>query len=240
MNFEQIHAYVDGELSQEEAAQFEATLETCADTKREFESAKKIKSTLRSICIPVENPALWQKCQSRFRDLDTAQRTEQVVNKFRLALASFVAVAIFGAAYFNRVNPTRSVGSESFASALSASPSSAATNTGINPSEWISKQMNTPITIPNLESKGLKMDRMEMLDMQGNSVARICYTDGRFPYTLLVFKGMTNIDGIPMEGKIGMCYGEIGRTNVIAWPQNGAVLMFGGVQSPNELANLLK
>lgn len=240
MNFEQIHAYVDGELSQEEAAQFEAKLQTCADTKREFESAKNVKSTLQNKCVPVENAALWQKCQARFRELDTAQRTEQIVNKFRWVLASFVAVAIFGAAFFNRINPKLSVGSENFASALSASPSSAATNVGVKPSDWLSQQMGIPVSVPNLESKGLKMERMEMLDMQGNSVARISYSDGRFPYVLMVFKGMKDIEGAPVEGKPGMCCGEIGRMNVVAWEQGGVALMFAGLQSPQELASFVK
>ncbi len=240
MNFEQIHAYADGELSSEEKAQFESQLADCKNTQNELQSVRNTKAALQNKCNCEDNQALWKTCQSRFKEIDNAQKTEFIVNKFRWVLAGFVFVAIAGAAILNRINPTMNIGSENFASALSASPSSASTRGGIGASEWVSEQMGIKVNVPNFESKGLKLERMEMLDMKGDSVARITYSDGRYPYTLMVFKGMSNIDGMPMEGKPGLCCGEIGRMNVVAWPENGAVMMFAGVQSPTELAQFVK
>lgn len=244
--FEKLNAYVDGELSADEAAAFEAELSQNPSLMVECDSVRKLKKTLSTKLPLHDSSSLFHTCCQRLAEIErtSANTPEVVVRKFRFALAGVVAAAIFCAGIVNRLGPAYESGVDSLSRTLTASASSSF-GLGLRPggevatTQWVSEQLGGQVPEIGLTAHRLQLVRAEIVDCPGERSARFLYTDGRALYQLAVFS--TSCPQIQdLIGENGWVRGTIGQQNFVSRVVNDFLFVLVAPRPIFELEALLR
>src|SRR5687768_482942 len=103
-NWEDISALADDQLEASRAAEMRKAMEADPALRSQYEAILSLKRSLRNDLPDHDSPQTLSLCLDRVRELDRVGRTENVVHKFRYAIASGLATLIVGAAVFNRMD----------------------------------------------------------------------------------------------------------------------------------------
>ena len=118
-NWEDISALADDQLEGSKAAEMQRQMETDPALRSQYEAILSLKRSLRNDLPDHDSPETLSLCLDRIREVDRVSRTENVVHKFRYAIATGLATLIVGAAVFNQVNGnSRTISNKFFHCAL--------------------------------------------------------------------------------------------------------------------------
>ncbi|MCG9895927.1 MAG: zf-HC2 domain-containing protein [Fimbriimonadaceae bacterium] len=209
---EQIHAYVDGELTPEEAGQVEAALAADAACRAEAESARLVKDCLTAKCAAHDCRVTWQKSMDRLNELDKARTTETFIGRYSWAFAAAVLAFIILAAGVNRMSGRTDLEQASMASLFS----------GLNVMEGAERD---PLGKIRGAFGGIDCDiRPEALDIQeiaygqvaGRRAVRMAARDSRGPIVLVMVEGVERFEGFASAGR-DLALGKMNGVNGVAW-----------------------
>ena len=99
-----IHAYVDAELSQDEATALGADLASPAAA-REIDAIRNLKRLLREKTEAPETKQAWTRCVKRLDDIDRTRRIETVVGRYAPAFCACLFMAIVLVGRFSQHGP---------------------------------------------------------------------------------------------------------------------------------------
>ncbi|MBL1150148.1 MAG: hypothetical protein HND42_08070 [Armatimonadetes bacterium] len=237
-----VHAFADGELSAEEIPGVEVLIDQDPDCKDEYLCVMQMKSVLRDKLPSHSCDEAWHGCCGRLREIDRVQQTEAVFGKFRFAIVGVVAVAIFAAAYMNRISPGSRTPMDSLAttvSAAAAGPAFVGSNErdGAN---WVSRKLGTNVEKPSLSQRLLQLVRTDVIEDVDGPIGRFIYTDGVTVYTLLVLPGRSCVGGDPVPGMSDVCCHSVGKLNSLCWERDGQLYILAAPKRIEDLIALVR
>lgn len=222
-NWENISALADDQLEASTAADMRKAMEADPALRSQYEAILSLKRSLRNHLPSHDSPETLSLCLDRIREIDRVGRTENVVHKFRFAIASGLAMLVIGAAVFNRLDSGDIMDRGDIARSLSASftGGSEAIETDSQASRWLRSQLaSAPV------GSQLQLVRAERLLIDGRPVGRYFLTDGASDYVYLITPGVVDCDGAPVPGFGDMKQSRINNLNALTWCQNNMSFVF--------------
>lgn len=220
---ELMHAYVDGQLDGRELELAQELERTDPDCQREILWARKLKSSLRDSCPPIENQAGWQAAVSRLDEIDRTRRTEAFVGKYAWVLCAVFLIGILGAGLSNRAIGPRKITSSQVASVLSL-PGNRSAQEDFS-SDYIDLS-NYRITqeIAGEMQGGIPYSRLSLQDRLGGLV-------------LIVARGEMQIEGVSSPTGIrGFTSGQVEQDiNAVSWKMRGHTFLIASGRPVDEL-----
>lgn len=223
-NWEDISALADDQLEGSRAAEMQRQMETDPALRSQYEAILSLKRSLRNDLPDHDSPQTLSLCLDRIREVDRVSRTENVVHKFRYAIATGLATLIVGAAVFNQVSGADTMDRNAIARSLSAgfTGGNQAIQAETPASEWLRNQL---ATAPIGESQ-LHLERAEQLIVDGRPVGRYFLTDGAARYIYLITPGVVDCGGTPVSGFGEMKQTQINGKNALSWSENNMSFVF--------------
>jgi hypothetical protein len=240
----QLHAYVDGELDEAEVRVWKARLESNSRLQAECAQLLAIKRRLRSIAeearLREHTDEVFSECMRAVIRDDLARRTDQIVGKFRYALAAGVACLVVGAAVLNW-NGTPGMRGASFADTLRASASGGTDVPSLEAAwGWLRRVLRADVAPPRLRLADLQPVRVEVLRSEVDC-ARIVFQDRRGDrYVFWFVGGLVPYDGEPVKGAPGFTCASYGALNLICWTDGRFTYALAGPREPVDLAAMLE
>jgi hypothetical protein len=102
---ELLHALADNELTPEERTAALAEMQSDEAAQAEYHSILAMKDAVKSKLETPDADALWQKCRSRFDEIDKTKRVEAFVGRYAWGICGLFFVAILVGGVFNRSIP---------------------------------------------------------------------------------------------------------------------------------------
>jgi hypothetical protein len=237
-----ICAYIDGELETDEHKAVETMIATDDSWKAEYEAQSQVKRILGSKLSQSDNPELWRECLSRFAKIESANRTQEIVHRFRFALAGVVAIAICAGAYLNRFGVKPSVG-DTLHRSISASVATLPGLSTISQDEavaFVGKELGTDVQIPTIRNGGLELIGRDVIPCDDCPVGRFVFTDRRSLYFLLFLKTGEEFAGTPIPGADGFEHLAVGKLNAISWIEREKRIVFAGPAPVRDLIQMIR
>lgn len=223
-NWEDISALADDQLEGSRAAEMQRQMETDPALRSQYEAILSLKRSLRNDLPDHDSPQTLSLCLDRIREVDRVSRTENVVHKFRYAIATGLATLIVGAAVFNQVNGNDIMDSNAIARSLSANltGNGQAIEAESQASVWLRNQ----VAMAPIGGEVLQQVRAEQLIVNGRPVGRYLLSDGTSNYTYLITPGVVDCEGTPVDGYPGLKYANINNMNALTWSENNMSFVF--------------
>jgi anti-sigma factor RsiW len=98
----QIHALVDGELSDAERSQVQEGLKCCETSEAQWLAVRQLKISVQEKCAQPECQELWKTCQRRLTEIDQTKRVETFVGRHAWSICAVFFCIILGAAFSHR------------------------------------------------------------------------------------------------------------------------------------------
>ncbi|MCH8275724.1 MAG: hypothetical protein IH851_13145 [Armatimonadetes bacterium] len=237
---EEIHAYLDNELDDDGRRSVERSLAQSEELRAYYLAAQRVKSALAEKAKRFECDDVWERCRTRLREVDRANRTESLVFRFRFAATAMVALAILSGAILNRINPGPDIDANSLARIASASPGSLL---GFNSrseslaADWLGEQLGRPVQTPSVRSADLYLICADIVQSPECTVGRFIYTDGETDYLLLFVPDNVGVCGTPIPGERQFFEAQVGGLNAIWWRHDGRIWVF---LAPKPVSTLLR
>ena len=242
--YQDMHSYLDGEMSQSEITAFEESLNQSPALKNQLQSYQQIKSALKNCNEFPETNEVWSRCSERIQELSKTQSTENFFRKYSLAMVSAVAFVLLSAGLLNRMT-TANFGEESLARTMSSSSAGVlyyrAEQSG-RPEQWMSAQLGTRVRLPNFESKGLYFSSIEEINCPQTKVLRSIYTSSNNIFILLssTSPDTIGIEGEPSRAVPGATCVQVARLNVISWKSGDVYFTMASKAPLSELEQIIK
>ncbi|MBV6459286.1 MAG: hypothetical protein HONBIEJF_02431 [Fimbriimonadaceae bacterium] len=216
------HALADGQLSEDEASAVRAKLETCTQTKSEFEAVCALRETVKRGCDGSPNPELWDKCRGRLDEIDRLKRTERFVGKYAWALCGLFFIAITSAGVLNRLDPSRSMRSSEVASMFSSlSPFRTRLGPQDIPNVLNQEVGSAPVSVPPGDLRVIGMAR-RVID--GRPVVRFELQDRVGPISVLAIGKAYKIEGLS-DDQVAMHEWKAGSRNCVSWVDRDVIMV---------------
>lgn len=237
-NWEKMSALADDQLSAEDASAIKMAMQADPSLSKQYESILSLKRSLRNNLPQHDSPETLSICLDRIREVDRVGRTENVVHKFRYALASVLAIAIIGAAAVNRLGGGDIMDRNAISRSLSASITGGGAsieNEG-QATRWLRDRLNVSLE----ENRELTLQRWDNLLIDNRPVGRFVYSDGETNYVLLIAPGVVDCDGTPVEGFPGMKHSRINGLNALTWSERDNSYVFAADRPVSALLGYIK
>ena len=232
-NWEDLSALADDQLEASKAADLRMQMEANPSLRSQYESILSVKRSLRNNLPSHDSPETLSLCLDRVRELDTTTRTENVVHKFRHAIAGGLAMLIAGAAIYNQTGPAASLDSSAIAKSISAgfTGGSNSINTAGPAEVWLRDNLAAAAIGENQ----LRLIRAQQLMVDGRPIGRYQLTDGIAEYVYLIAPGIMECDGKEIPGYDGLKLSEVNGMNAITWCENNASFAFISSEPVSEM-----
>jgi len=229
-----LHAYVDGELSAGQLTDAKTTIESSANTLREVEAIRSLKTMLREKSEAPEIGGSWRSCVRRLDEIDKARKVERAVNRWAPALCGVLLLGIVGAGLFNLRTHWNAPKSQNLARFIGVSGKAPNSGTSIDHQER-RLQESFASTPTHLEVRritdglidGTKVRRFDMRDASGNLQILLVHEQ-------MDFEGMRTLPDYPTVRA-----GVLGTTNCAARIDGNDTVVVIANRSYKDLAEVL-
>lgn len=192
---------------------------------------RKLPDSVMQKIRPHDSPQLLLKCLERVREFDKPSSAESLVRKYSYAMAAVVMLAIFSAAYLNRVGGS-SMNKDILQRTISAGLGVGSGASGeSNGEKWIHQILRAPLQVKSIDSIRLE---------NGRTIGRFIYTDGESDYIMLVAPGVDGCTGQAIPGAPGMKATEANGVNIISWCDGNIGYAFAGKKPVSTLLTYIK
>jgi anti-sigma factor RsiW len=222
-NWEDISALADDQLEASKAAEMRRAMEADPNLRSQYEDLLSLKRALRNDLPTHDSPETLSLCLDRVREVDRVGRTENVVHKFRYAIATGLAALLVGAAVYNNSGSANIMDRSAIARSLSAGAAGGREPIRVEgpASQWVREQLDAaPI------SAELVVKTAERLVIDGRAVGRYFLTDGEADYVYLITPGIVDCEGTPIQGYDGIKKSRISGLNALSWSENNMSFVF--------------
>jgi anti-sigma factor RsiW len=235
-NWEKMSALADDQLAAEEASAIKMAMQTDPSLKSRYDSILSLKRSLRNNLPTHDSPETLALCLDRIREIDRVGKTENVVHKFRYAIASVLAVAIISAATLNRL-PSDEFDRSALAQTLSASVAGGGKTVKQQgpAADWLRNNLD------NFDEVGLRPMQTDTIEISGKPIGRYFYQDGDGKrFILLNIPGVIDCGGAAIPGYGKMRHVVIDGVNALVWTEDSRSFVFTGNASVPELLSHLR
>jgi hypothetical protein len=94
-----LHAFADGELDKDLAAQVKSALSSDPAAKAEFDAVLNLKDILRTRSVKYTSDECWKACVVRMNEIDKTHRVESFVRRYAWSMCTILFVLILGGRY---------------------------------------------------------------------------------------------------------------------------------------------
>lgn len=232
-----LHAYVDGELSDEAAAAVRARVESDPAAAAEVAAIRKLKDLSCQCAGTITCDETWKLCTSRLGEMDRVRRTERFVGRYAWGLCAIVLFALVGAGMFNRAKDGSAIYASDVASIASSATGQAALASPDGLSGWLTGLFGrAPVQEPPSQLRVLSVARAEA---DGRPVARVELADSSGPVVLLIVGGATDVRGLAPTDSVFQ-HGRMDCVNCVSWTSDGAAMILAGDRSHEALEDVAR
>lgn len=220
-----LHAYVDGELSEEAAAAIRGRIESDPAAAAEVAAIRKLKELSSQCAGTVSCEETWKCCTGRLDELDRVKRTERFVGRYAWGLCAVVLFALIGAGMFNRAREGGAIYAADVASIASSATGEATLASPDGLTGWLTGLFGrAPVQEPPSQLRVLSMARA---NADGRAVARVELADAKGPVVLLIVDGATDVRGLAPADSIFQ-HGRMDCVNCVSWTSDRAAMILAG------------
>lgn len=233
-----IHAYADGELAKENCCAVEESLKSCTKTQAELRAIQNLKDTVRTKCVGAECEETWKACCRRLDEIDRTRKVENFVGRYAWGLVGSFALVIAGAAAMNRANgpDLRSGDLPRITAGLTPLEAPMSQETATK-KQWLDDVFpdNLRFQPEVLTVTGGKKGRT----VNGKRATLVELADSKGPLTLVVIEDTRRVEGLePMGRDAKFLKTRINDQNAIAWQDGDAICFLVADRECEELCSI--
>lgn len=221
-----LHAYVDGELTKEEAAHLRAMIDADPRILAELNSILNLKDCLREKTPKVSCEVTWANCRSRFVEIERSRRVDYFVGRHAWSICGAFLVFLVSARFLVQGVQGDSVRTADLSRAFTGLVSRSAPKSQTQPEvdRWLDSLLGQ--TKPLISCDQMRVISGASTPYGLGQAARIDLVDRSGPLTLIVVPETLKIqDAAVMPGNPPVAAGEMGGRNCIAWTISGHTLL---------------
>lgn len=233
---EDIHAYVDGQLSESEKRAFMAELAERPDLAEQVESVRNLKNFVRNSASEFRCESTWSECSKRIAEMEKVRRTENFVGRHAWAICASFACLIAVAGVLHKQNAPQNVQNADFVKAMAGMGSQSA------PASADRQEMNRWLDhLLGKAREAVASDRLIVKDaaegdVDGHRISRLHLVDSRGDLWLLAFEDAVHIEGLEAGANEGFSRGRLGDMNCVLWNSMGHTFILSGERTFGDLA----
>lgn len=233
-----VHALVDGELSEEDRPRVQERIKTSKQSMAEWHAVRQIKAVLVSKCAKPDCEEVWKACTKRLRQIDRTKRAEFFVGRYAWAICGLFFAVILGAATLNRLNGggigTGDVARVSASLVPISAPRSQAPD---DQRKWLQDNLSKTMQLQpgRLSVVGGAMGHLP----DGRRVARADLQDSEGPLNLFVIERADALDDVEqVDGHNTYAGGTFAHENCVSWSREGNEFLLVGDRPVDELCQI--
>lgn len=219
---ELMHGLADGELSDTEAAEARALLDSHESCRLEYQWAVSLKAALERHCPDIPNPEGWNACVGRLDQLDRSRGVEKFVGRYAWAFCAVLFALILFGGVSNRLFGSKVVSGTQIASVLDPFGTGSAVSKDRMPDISAARQLNLRNFAVTSSVGGFVADR---------PFVRYGLRDanGLGGLAVVVLKGATRVEGLDKPTRNpGIRSGVFNDVQCVTWNvEDNTVLLFG-------------
>jgi hypothetical protein len=235
-----LHALADNELANEQRAALLAQLESDPQAQAEYRSILAMREALKSKLESPETEVLWQKCRSRFDELDKTRRVESFVGRYAWGICGLFFVAILFGGVLNRAIGKRVQPNEVAGYVASLSPVSVPRTQNQAELDPALKQVvgETFIRRPNR----MLVTAVGQNSTPGERTSYVQLADEFGKVAVVALHDVTKVDGLyAYESDPNYFCAKLDGLNALFWKrEDGKICMVVGQRDYNELYGIVQ
>lgn len=237
---EDLHSYLDGELSAAEEHEVKEILDKDPSSVAEFHSMQRVKDLLRTRTEPVEYEALWKSCQERLDEVDKSKRVESFVGRYSWGICALFFMVIAVGGYFNRVNgksvrPNEIAGYVAGVTAIPLSPTESQEKLDPRVKDAVGEALRS-------KPEQMRLLSVSRSDVPGHRVGYVQLGDSFGVVTVMVMPDVQRVEGgWQFEGDERFMCGKVDGMNALFWKdEKGVICLIMGQRSYGELRTMVE
>ncbi len=233
-----LHAFVDGELSSNEADAVKTSMATSPSVAREVEAIRNLKVGLRANVVMPDSADAWKACTRRLDELDKTKRIESLVGRFAPAMCATLFVGILLVGRFSHHSDGRNYSGPDLARAFGTLSTQKATPNGLSKDmarweDWLIHQSKTS-TPDHLTLRGVKTGFID-----GIPVTQLSARDQNGDFKIYEVRQPIVLDGMqPLQGHADLQMGMLNGENCVVRQQGQSTLLIVGDRNFEDLATV--
>ncbi len=230
---EQLHAFVDGELTPEEKAQVEALLDSQEALRHQVVSIRSMKLFVQEKASCMVCDTEWRACTLRLKEIDKARGVEHFVSRYAWGLcgAFFLAILVGG-------HVTRTVSDGSMRPGEVARIASNLPRFSSQEPDQLLESIGSAMGQTPVPSE-VRIVGGAVGHVENRVVARMQLSDEKGTLSLIVIPGGVSLSGVrPVAPGSRYLTGRIDDLNCVVWEDSGLALILIGDRSPQALGGV--
>ncbi len=233
MNWTDLHAYVDNQLTPEERASVKETVASSPEAQAEVAAVLNLKQLIADRAEKHTCEVTWKRCQSRLNEMDKARRTEYFVGRYAWAICgAFLGMILIGGQMNRNAGGLGTSDVARYASLLDTRPTNSSTDSPAL------KRFRDTVLSPSGQGVDFSQPQFragyEFVD-NGRLVQVLKLADANGMLTLFRVPGQKIGEGLDAIPGTRFHAGMVGKVNCVAWEQGGALLLMAGPRTYDEL-----
>ena len=225
---EELHAYVDGQMSDEEIRDFKQQLASNPDLQGQLDSIRNLKKFVATNSANLTCDDTWNSCTKRIAELEKVRRTEHFVGRYAWAICGTFAFIIAVAGVWHKNNAPQNVQNADFVKAIAGMGSRS------TPPSADRQEMNRWLDgLLGKAREAIASDRLVVKDaaegvVDGHRVSRLHLDDSHGDMWLLAFDDAVRIEGLDSAPEDLYSHGRLGALNCVTWNSMGHTFILSG------------
>lgn len=225
-----LHSYLDGELSDSERKEVEATLATCQASREELAAIQSVKTVLKGRLDAQTCDKTWAACQARLKEIERVERSGNFISKHSWAFALGVAMIVIVGGTLSRQVQQSSISTGALAGFVGKS-------SHVSPEKALSEAISSDV----LSRVDANLSRLQILSgrevvVEGQLAASLLVKDATGPIQMLIFPTVAKFENIEQVAGTRYSAGEtLSKQNAIAFEVNGQSVVMLGQRTQEEL-----
>jgi hypothetical protein len=226
---DELNAYVDGELSPDEADAIRQHLKVDAATAAEVAQIRHLKEMLREQAPVHRNDALWRTCVGRLNEIDRSHRAERFVDRYAWAFCATLFLGLVGTGLWQR---TFSPAGAPVSQVLTASTFGGRQDPQADAkAQFYNELMNRMVA----ENERVYVLRQPDRIQDGKRIVSFHLSDNRGPMELMIAPGPCNRQGLEATREPGWSSLTVNGGHGIVGSHQDNVVILRGDRSVDDL-----
>ena len=233
--YSDLHAFADGELTDQEVAEIRQELDSNPLTAAEYAAIQNLKDFIRGHARNPKEEEAWQACVKRLNEIDKTRRVESFVGRYAWVLCGIAFVAIVSGGLVNHSRPASSDGTNLSSVMASLGPSRSPANA--QPEDlrrWVNLQLGRAREAIDPSRMVIRGVAEGLLD--GHRVLRLQMRDASGDLGLVVVDGKVNFAELKALPDPNYQGGRMGDLNCVSWAKGPFTFVLFGHRTHDDLA----
>lgn len=236
--YDELHAYVDGELSDADRHRIDGLIGSDEDLARRVEAIRSLKAAVASNAPLIECRESWRACQARLTEIDRARRTERFVGRNAWAICACFGIAIFGAGWWHKANAPKTMQNADFVQAVAGFGGSHSSDQSKYLNHYMDALLHRARAVQS--SNAILVGEPIHGVMDGHRFVKMRLTDKSGDMWIVGIEDEIAVEGLTTSESLpGFGLGKLGSMNCVQYVADGHTMLLAGDREYAELARVM-